>query len=197
MRLKTPLKVLKIENNPTQISFEHIIEMNEEEIYFAFTYPYSYTVIQDELNQIMEAYDHEKLHNSDNEDDIIVNRELLVHSCDNRQIDLITITSKFGISDERELRIDGLFPDHHSIYNPRPFIFPNKQVVFVSARVHPGEVPAQHTFKGIMNLLLDKNDIRAKELRKRYVFKLIPCLNPDGKCLSLLLRLFLLTMLFR
>jgi murein tripeptide amidase MpaA len=33
---------------------------------------------------------------------------------------------------------------------------------------------------GIFNLLMDHNDLRAKELRKRYVFKIIPILNPDG-----------------
>jgi hypothetical protein len=41
-------------------------------------------------------------------------------------------------------------------------------------------VPAQHAFKGILNLLMDKDDMRARELRARYVFKLIPLLNPDG-----------------
>jgi murein tripeptide amidase MpaA len=46
-------------------------------------------------------------------------------------------------------------------------------------------VPAQHTFKGILNLLLDPNDLQAKELRRRYVFKLIPMLNPDGKSINI------------
>eukprot|EP01042_Synura_sphagnicola_P001718 gene1718-2016_t len=42
------------------------------------------------------------------------------------------------------------------------------------------QVPAQHTWKGIHNFLLDEKDLRAKELRKRYVFKIVPMLNPDG-----------------
>jgi hypothetical protein len=83
----------------------------------------------------------------------------------------------------------GLFPDpiegdpeYDRNGSPqRPPIFPEKEVVFVSARVHAGEVPAQHAFKGIFNLLMDPKDLRARELRKRYVFKMIPMLNPDGK----------------
>ena len=62
----------------------------------------------------------------------------------------------------------------------RPFNFPHKEVVFISARVHPGEVPAQHTWKGIFDFLLNKTDIRAIELRRKYVFKVVPMLNPDG-----------------
>ena len=61
----------------------------------------------------------------------------------------------------------------------RPPVFPEKEVVFISSRVHPGEVPAQHTFKGILNFLLS-NDVRAVQLRQNFVFKLIPMLNPDG-----------------
>ena len=32
-----------------------------------------------------------------------------------------------------------------SLPDPRPFVFPDKEVVFVSARVHPGECPTQYT----------------------------------------------------
>ena len=84
----------------------------------------------------------------------------------------------------KESLLPGLFPECTATKNARPPTFPGKEIIFVSARVHPGEVPAQHTFKGIYNLLMDPNDLQAIELRKRYVFKMIPMLNPDGKFMS-------------
>lgn len=56
----------------------------------------------------------------------------------------------------------------------------NKPVVFLSARVHPGEVPSSHVLNGLINFILDENNSQAKSLRENFMFKIIPCLNPDG-----------------
>ena len=53
-------------------------------------------------------------------------------------------------------------------------------VVFLSARVHPGEVPSSYVMRGIIKFLLNQNDIRAQILRDHFVFKLVPMINPDG-----------------
>jgi murein tripeptide amidase MpaA len=175
VRIKSSVRFSKDSSTP-QLYFEHGVEVADDKLYFAFTYPYTYSMVQNELDEIVSNH----TNNLSEKGSIFFQRELITRSLDGRRIDLLTITSADGASTtETEPLLSGLFPDTKAI-TERPPVFPEKEVVFVSARVHPGEVPAQHTFKGIMNLLLDPNDLRAKELRARYVFKLIPMLNPDG-----------------
>jgi hypothetical protein len=53
-------------------------------------------------------------------------------------------------------------------------------VYYVSSRVHPGETPASFVFTGFLDFILRPDDPRAQQLRKQYIFKLVPILNPDG-----------------
>ena len=55
-----------------------------------------------------------------------------------------------------------------------------KQAVVISGRVHPGEVVGSSMMRGVLNFLTDIENEEAKLLRKTFIFKVIPMLNPDG-----------------
>ena len=79
--------------------------------------------------------------------------------------------------DSFEETLPDLFPEET---NTRPYTFKNKEIIFVSSRVHPGETCASYVMKGFMDFLLTKDNNQAMILRDKYVFKILPMLNPDG-----------------
>ena len=96
-------------------------------------------------------------------------RELLSRSLDGRRVDMITLT---GQPHPRPL---------NTPFGVQDVLMPHrKMVVLLTARVHPGETPAGFAIEGVIAFLLRRDDPRAHALRERFVFKLIPMLNPDG-----------------
>lgn len=54
-----------------------------------------------------------------------------------------------------------------------------KKYVVISARVHPGESNSSWIMQGLLHHLTS-NHPNALMLRDKFVFKIIPMLNPDG-----------------
>ena len=54
-----------------------------------------------------------------------------------------------------------------------------RKSVILTARVHPGESNSSFVIEGAIKFLLS-DDNEAKMLRDKYVFKVVPMLNPDG-----------------
>ncbi|VDD80271.1 unnamed protein product [Mesocestoides corti] len=52
--------------------------------------------------------------------------------------------------------------------------------IFVTARVHPGESNSSWVMRGLLERLTDPYDEEIANLRRMYVFKVVPSLNPDG-----------------
>jgi len=94
-------------------------------------------------------------------------------------MELITLTDMSEITEEEEPLLKGCFPQHkkENIFRPKVF---NKPTIFFTARVHPGETPASHTLNGALDVISDFNNPIGRELLKKFVFKIIPILNPDG-----------------
>lgn len=157
------------------LSFVHrLLEVRGVITYFSFCYPFSYTECQDMMLQL----DHRLLSATHSPlESIYYHRELLCYSLDGHRVDLITVSSCHGLLEEREPRLERLFPD---LGTPRPHCFSSKRVFFLSSRVHPGETPSSFVFNGFLNFILSPDDPRAQTLRRMFVFKLIPMLNPDG-----------------
>ncbi|XP_048386573.1 cytosolic carboxypeptidase-like protein 5 isoform X1 [Stegostoma tigrinum] len=161
------------------LSFMHrFLEYRGATTYFAFCFPFTYSECQEMLAQLDEKFEYCKhLTMRSPPDSIYYHREPLCYSLEKRRVDLITITSCDGMTAECEPRLEKLFPDDST---PRPKQFPGKQVFFLSSRVHPGETPSSFVFNGFLEFILRADDLRARMLRRMFVFKLIPMLNPDG-----------------
>ncbi|EGD82556.1 hypothetical protein PTSG_03208 [Salpingoeca rosetta] len=119
-------------------------------VYFAYHYPFSYTALQQHLEALETAARGRRF----------LRRQLLCRTlCENR-CDLLTITS-FDAKDLLSCPLER-----------RPY-------VVLTGRVHPGETNASYMMKGLLDFLCSDHP-NAQNLRRRFVFKIVPMLNPDG-----------------
>ncbi len=92
-RIKNSVKYIKHDDGSgSSIHFEHRIEVNNDHISFAFTYPYTYTQVQNELN-VIDANHKNNLYDPNS---IYYNRETLIKTQDSLIVDLLTITASNG-----------------------------------------------------------------------------------------------------
>lgn len=54
-----------------------------------------------------------------------------------------------------------------------------RKCVILTGRVHPGESNCSFVMEGLLQFLVSNEEV-AKTLRERFVFKIVPMLNPDG-----------------
>ena len=160
------------------ISFTYrFLEFRGATTYFAFCFPFTYTECQNMLDGIEARFFNVDFDRMPHES-IYMHRELLCYSLNKLRVDVVTITDCYGLQKAEEERFDShLFPNS---LRPRCRLFDGKRVFLLSGRVHPGETPGSHVFNGFLRFLLRPDDPRARALRRRFIFKLIPLLNPDG-----------------
>ena len=158
---------LDIESNLLSIKFNFDLP-KKRYVLFSFCFPWSYDKNESFLKHIKEKVKNKNIYYHD---------EILTLSKEKRNIHLLTITSKKNIiNNKKESNINGLFPDK----NRCNLILHDKHIIFITARVHPGETPGTLMFNGILKLLIDNDNQMSKILLDNFIFKLIPIINVDG-----------------
>jgi hypothetical protein len=159
------------------LSFTYTFKSEGDQVHFAYSVPYTYTALQDYLEEIRRNHQD------------IARVDKLCESLVGNNCDIITITSKiksFALHEDelgecrmtctgrkirrmKKVRLQPRYFEEHK----------HKKGVFFTARVHSGETVSSFTVKGIVDFLLG-NSKRARMLREKFVFKVVPMLNPDG-----------------
>ncbi|XP_037776542.1 cytosolic carboxypeptidase 1-like [Penaeus monodon] len=85
--------------------------------------------------------------------DIFYSNQSLCHTLNGNPVPLLTITTKENVKE--------------------------KEVVFLTARVHPGESNASWVMEGILDYLLT-DTAASRLLLQNFIFKIVPMLNPEG-----------------
>jgi murein tripeptide amidase MpaA len=171
---RIPLKCFNTGENDKNIkfSFRYTFPEGAERVYFAYTFPWSLNDNNKFLDKLIAKNAHRE--------DIYIKREVATLSFEGRPMDMLTITGSNGKLEEREELIPGLFPN--SDPSKRPLKFAQKKYIWVSSRVHPGEIAASHMLNGFLGMLLSdpSRDVRVKLALHHFVFVIVPMLNPDG-----------------
>ncbi|XP_073674965.1 cytosolic carboxypeptidase 1 [Garra rufa] len=134
------------------LTFTVTFQHKDDVCYFAYHYPYTYSMLMMHLQKLSDLRTAQIYYRQDD----------LCKTLGGNGCPLLTITAMPESSSD----------DHISQFRSRP-------VVFLSARVHPGETNSSWVMKGSLEFLMSCSP-QAQSLRESYIFKIIPMLNPDG-----------------
>lgn len=134
------------------MTFTVTFQHKDDVCYFAYHYPYTFSTLKMHLQKLR------ALHTAQ----IYYREDELCQTLGGNSCPLLTITAMPESSSD----------DHIDQFRSRP-------VVFLSARVHPGETNSSWVMKGSLEFLMSSSP-KAQSLRESYIFKIVPMLNPDG-----------------
>lgn len=161
-----------------KLSFTYNFRYESDTVFFAYSIPYTYSDLCKDL----------AFYNSTSSDILRINT--LCQSLAGTDCPILTITDSISsyikyndeVSDwntstggRRLKRLKKLRQADCGQENQHK----NKKAIVLTSRVHSGETVSSYMMKGVINFLLSDTK-QARVLRKNYVFKIIPMLNPDG-----------------
>nr|XP_057928088.1 cytosolic carboxypeptidase 1 isoform X2 [Doryrhamphus excisus] len=134
------------------MTFSSSFSHKDDVCYFAYHYPYTYSSLKMHLSKLEAMRTPE----------IYLRQDVLCETLGGNSCPLLTITA---------------MPESNS--SDHVCQFRNRPLIFLSARVHPGETNASWVMKGTLEFLMSASPLAAS-LREAYIFKIVPMLNPDG-----------------
>lgn len=162
------------------LTFTYHFKHSEDRVFFAHCYPYTYTDLSNYLSMLSSS--HYSKH---------VRIDTLCQTLTGNNCPVITITNNVStyVPWEDELKKmqkssagrrffrqkEARLKDNVNKKNGHD----HKKCVVLTARVHPGESNGSYMMKGAIEFLIGDSK-EAKILRKKFLFKVIPMLNPDG-----------------
>ena len=135
------------------LTFSIEFPFDNDEVYIAHCFPYTYRDWKEHIDLVCNDDKKSGKENMKNK----VRKTELCKSLAGNSLDMIIVTNFKSHDQDIALR----------------------EAVIITGRVHPGETNSSFIIEGILEFLV--SDIEtAAELRNKYVFKIIPMLNPDG-----------------
>lgn len=133
-------------SNFYSLSFRTSFQHEDDEVFFAYCYPYTYSDVQKHLDKICKPKYKDK-----------VRRAALCKTLAGNECEMVIVTN----------------------FKSQPERIAERPAVILTGRVHPGESNASWIMEGLLDFITSEDTV-AKELRDRFVFKIVPMLNPDG-----------------
>ncbi len=138
------------DKSKTDILIEGEDSISEENFYFAYCFPYTFDYLQKFLSKIL---NNQKIIQKN-----ILRHEIIGKSLAGNNLDMLIITNFDSQLDE-------------IAYRP---------CIILTSRVHPGESNSSFVIQGVIEFLLETKNPTSEVLRKNFIFKIVPMLNPDG-----------------
>uniref|UniRef100_A0AAY4BN15 Peptidase M14 domain-containing protein n=1 Tax=Denticeps clupeoides TaxID=299321 RepID=A0AAY4BN15_9TELE len=134
------------------MTFTVTFHHRDDVCYFTYHYPYTYSTLKMHLRKLAEK----------RAEGVYLREDALCETLGGNSCPLLTITAAPESS------------KHEHLNHLR-----NRPVVFLTARVHPGESNCSWVMKGTLEFLTGSS-ASAQTLREAFIFKIVPMLNPDG-----------------
>ena len=159
------------------LTFSYTFEDPTDTIFFAYSYPYTYSQLVHYINSL-------KIMHSQ-----VLSSNTLCHTLAGNACPVLTITQdlfSYNTWPEEQKKL-GKSAAGRKILRIRESKqmdsdknkHRKKKGIFITARVHPGESNSSYMVKGLIDFLVG-NSKEANMLRKKFIFKIVPMLNPDG-----------------